>query len=114
MARTQRKRADELALRAAVAFAEGMDGVDLAQIVPGAQSEGIGVETLEVVFGLECGEDGLQRWNQELRGRKAEGVGARGSDLAEVAGPGEDVLKDIAVDRAKVRDVEFCRGEVWL
>ena len=41
-------------------------------------------------------------------------MGARGGDLAEVAGPGEDVLKDIPVDRAEVGDIEFAAERFFL
>jgi hypothetical protein len=44
MAGVLHKRADELTLSAAVAFAEGKHTVHLAQIVGGAGCEGVGIE----------------------------------------------------------------------
>ena len=55
---------------------------------------------------FERGEEGFERREDELRRWEAEGVGARGGDFAEVAGPGEDVLEDVAVDKAEVADFE--------
>jgi hypothetical protein len=102
----KRHAAEELALRAAVAFAEGMDGVDLAKIVAGAPREGFGVEALQMPLCLQRGEERFERRQNELRRWEAEGIGARGGDLAEVASLREDVLEDMAVDEPKVSDVE--------
>jgi hypothetical protein len=97
---------NELALGAAVALAEGVDGVDLAEVVGGALREGVQVEAFEVVVCLEGVEEGFERGDEVLRGWEAEGVGAGGGDFAEVAGPGEDVLEDVVVDGAEVANVE--------
>ena len=83
-----------------------MDGVDLAEIVAGAEGERVGVEVFEVVFGAEGCEDRVER-RLDIDGRwEAEGVSARGGDVAKVAGPREDVLKDVTMDCSKVWDVE--------
>ena len=52
--------ADELALGAAVALTERMDGIDFAEVVGRAEGKGIGVEMLEVVFVAYVGEEGFQ------------------------------------------------------
>ena len=63
---------DELALRAPIAFAERMHGVDLAEVVPGTQSEGVKVQLFQVILGLEVGEDAFERRHKKLRRWKAE------------------------------------------
>jgi len=84
-----------------------VDGVDLTKVVAGAEGERVGVEVFEVVFGAEGCEDRVER-RLDIDGRReAERVGARGGDVAEVAGPREDVLKDVTMDCAKVWDVEL-------
>jgi len=61
----------------------------------------------EMVFSVQGREDRFERRDDELRWRKSERVGARSCDFTEVARPGEDVLKDVAVDSAEMRNVEF-------
>jgi len=60
VAGAQGEGADEFALGAAVAFAEGMDGVDLAEVVGGALGEGVWVEALEMALIFEGGEEGFE------------------------------------------------------
>jgi len=98
--------AEELALGAAVAFAEWVDGVDLAEVVGGAEGEGVGVEMLELVFGADVGEDGFERWEDIDRWWEAEGVGTCCGHFTELAGPGKYILKDVLVDASKMLNVE--------
>ena len=49
-----------LTLAASVAFAERMDGVDLTEVVGGADGEGNGGEVLEVVFGEDVFENRME------------------------------------------------------
>ena len=60
-----------------------------------------------MVLGSQGGEDVFERWSDELRWWKPEGIRARSRDFAEVARPGEDVLKDVAVDGAEMRGIEL-------
>ena len=98
--------ADEFALGTAVALAEGMDGVDLAQIEGGSGGEDFRGEIDEEGFGPESGEGVLESCGDVLRG--SEGRAALGEiDDAEFAGPGEEVLEEKLVDGLEVGWVEL-------
>lgn len=97
--------ADEFALGAAVAFAEWVDGVDLAKIVCSPFDKASEGETMEVRFRRQLGERACGAGGDVL----VEGewiAGFRDVDGAESAGPGKDILEDVAVDCLEMAGVE--------
>lgn len=101
MGGVERELANELALGAAVALAEWMDGINLAEVEGSTRGEGRWGEVDEEVFAVELRESVFQRGGYELGWR--EGLVALGDvDDAEFAGPGKDVLEEMAVDCSKV------------
>ena len=93
--------ADELALGAAVALAEGMDGVDLAEIKGGATGEDLRGEVDEESFAVKFHEGVVDRGGY-VEGGSEELVALGDVDHAELAGPGEDILKEVVMDSAEV------------
>lgn len=61
----------------------------------------------EMVLSAQGGEDRFERRDDELRWWKSERIGARGRDFTEVACPGEDVLKDVAMDSSEMGNIEL-------
>src|SRR5579875_2752390 len=106
MAGVGRELANELALGTAVALAEGVDGVDFAEIEGGPPGEGFGGEVAEVGFGGELAEEVVEGGGDVLRGGEGRAAGLGEAYEAELAGPGKDVLKEVVMDAPEVSGVE--------
>ncbi len=85
------------ALCAAVAVEKGVNCVEFVEVLGRARRELAGVETAQVVFGVDGGEAFLQLGVDEL-GQAKGSRAAPGIDPANLAGPIIDVLKEIAMD----------------
>lgn len=101
-----REKTDELALGATVAFAEGVDGIDFSEVVSGAVAEVYNVEALKQPFNFELCE-GLSQRGGNVHGH-GEGCPADFGKphLTQLAGPGENILKEISMNTAKMSEVE--------
>jgi len=107
VARIERQRSNELALRSAIAFTKRVDGIKFAEIVASPVRERVGVQSSEPLLRRKRGEEAFQRRNQKLRRRKSKRIRTRRNDFPEVACPRKDVLKNILMDSAQVLNVEF-------
>jgi hypothetical protein len=95
--------ADEGALGTAVAFPEGVDGVQPGVVGGRLVGEGVQVQAAEVVFGGEAVEEGAGRGEDGLGGR--EFFTFRDGGGPELAGPGVDGAEEGGVDGAQVVEV---------
>jgi hypothetical protein len=97
--------AKEFALCAAVAFAEWVNGIDLAEIVSGSRGEAINGKPAKMRLGLQLRERAFEaRRDVLMEGERV--AGFRDVDGAELPGPGEDVLENVAMDRLEMRGIE--------
>src|ERR1700733_616779 len=98
--------ADKLALRASVAFPEGMKSIQLPQVMRRAASKGFCVEALEMIFGGQFHKGlidiSLHKLDHCERVRRR----AREVDLAQLSRPGVDVLEDAAMNFLQVGFIE--------
>jgi len=103
--------ANQLALGAAIAFTEGMDGIDFAEVERCSRCEvkrgKIGQRVLRFQLGQYLCESGceINRWAK---------IGASLGDIhdPELAGPRKYILKEIAMDGLKVRRVELAGDSI--
>lgn len=101
-----RELADEFALRASIAIAKRMDGVEFAHTVGGPIRETRDVKAGEVSLLAELAQSIAERGENLLGEGEVELAGARDVDRPEFSGPRVHILKNMAVDGLKVRDVE--------
>ena len=88
---------EEGALGPAVALAERVDGVDLAEVVGQPLGECVAVKAAQEVLAVQCPE-GLRRRGLDVL-RQAEPAPLRDGDGSQLPCPVVDVTEDPAVDR---------------
>ena len=101
MVGVQGKLVDELTLGAAVTFAEGVDGIEFAEVEGGAWDEVSARSVEQKVLFLQH----LQKFceaSSNVSGTAKICVAFGDVDESELPGPGEDVLKQILVNCTKM------------
>ena len=97
--------ADELALRATVAFAKRVESVDFAEVVSEALGEFADAEAFEVIFLSEFGEDALCfGFDSEMA---AEEIAFYNINSTDFAGPIVEVLEEVLVDGLEMSEIEI-------
>lgn len=102
-----REQSYEFPLRAAVALAKGMNGVDLTEVVGGTLAEGGRIEATQEPLRLQPRKSLAQR-GSDVHG-SGEGCAAYlgQTDLPKFAGPWKYILKQIPMNLAEVRQIKI-------
>ena len=84
---------EELALGAPVAFAKGVNGVDLAQVEASALGECVHCEASQMSFRLQLAQHIFESRLNELKRSKRRTAGLRYAHDAKFPCPGKDIAK---------------------
>jgi len=97
--------ANELPLRSPVALPEGVDGINLAQVVSRSMSPVRDRQVLQSVLFRELGKQCVKPLFQVLRQRK-QSTRLGDPHGSKLSGPGIDVLKEMSMDGLQVGRIE--------